>query len=249
MPSIYDYPRYYDVLFGWDRNAEASFYDATFRHHGAPSGGRVLEIASGTGQIALRLARRGWRITALDISSEMLAFLAQRAEEVGVPVTTLCSDMTSFSPPLRQHGAYNPLSSFRLLLDEDATRAHLICVATALEPAGVYILDTAFGTRGDPEEDLEEWTMKRDGITIQATPERIEVSDNDRALELSLDWHERMHPYTPASFEALVASTGVFSVEACYPESGQTEDGISLFGPRSVETLPAKGRVMVVLRR
>ncbi len=56
MPSIYDFPLYYDVLFGWDRDTEASFYDSTLRRYGVPAGGRVLEVACGTGQVALRLA-------------------------------------------------------------------------------------------------------------------------------------------------------------------------------------------------
>ena len=35
MPeSICDYPLYYDILFGWDRSAEAQFYATAFARHG-----------------------------------------------------------------------------------------------------------------------------------------------------------------------------------------------------------------------
>jgi len=59
--TIYDYPLYYDILFGWDRNAEANFYDTAFQHHGAPRGGNIIEIGCGTGQAAVRLAKHGCR--------------------------------------------------------------------------------------------------------------------------------------------------------------------------------------------
>jgi len=248
MASIYDHPLYYDVLFGWDRSAEARFYHEAFLHHEVPGEGRVLEVACGTGQIALRLARQGWRMTGLDRSPEMLAFLVEQAEQKGASVSPLCADMISFALPEPQHAACNPLSSFRLLLDEDAARSHLRCVAAVLEPGGVYVLDTAFGTSGEAEDDLEEWVMRRNDVEIQAYPDRVEVRDGERGLQLTLAWHEQMRPYTPASFRELVASAGRFSVEACYPESGQTEEGISLFELRPAQELPAEGRAMVVLR-
>ena len=248
MTSIYDHPLYYDILFGWDRSAEARFYHEAFLRHGVPPEGRVLEVCCGTGQIALRLARRGWRMTGLARSPAMLAFLAAQAAQGGVALTPLCADMTSFVLPERQHAACNPLSSFRLLLDEDDARSHLRCVAAALESGGVYILDTAFGTSGEAEDDLEEWVMERDDIEVHARPDRVEVRDGGRGLQLTLDWHEQMHPYTPASFQSLIASAGRLSVETCYPEAGQTEDGISLFDLQPARGLPAQGRAMVVLR-
>ena len=249
MPSIYEHPLYYDVLFGWDRDGEASFYDAALRRHGTPAGGRILEIASGTGQIALRLARSGWLVTGLDLSSEMLAFVAAQVAETGASIAGICADMTSFTLPSPQHAAYNPLSSFRLLPGEEAARSHLTSVANALEPGGIYILDLVFGTGGEAEDDLDSWTMRRGGIEIRATPARIEVRDQERGVELTLDWRERLRPYTPESFEALVASSGVFSLAACYPESGRDADGVSQFALHPTDSLPAEGRVMVALRR
>ena len=51
-----------------------------------PDRGHVLDVATGTGLVAAELARRGFRVTGLDQSPEMLAFarrrLAGRAELV-----------------------------------------------------------------------------------------------------------------------------------------------------------------------
>ena len=57
IDTIYDHPLYYDILFGWDRDAEAGFYTSLFATYGVVPGDRVLELACGTGQIARRLAR------------------------------------------------------------------------------------------------------------------------------------------------------------------------------------------------
>ena len=93
--TIYDHPLYYDILFGWDRSVEANFHAHTFERLGVR--GPVLEVACGTGQVALRLARRGLAVTGLDWSPAMLAFLERRAAEEGLQVARICSDMTSFS--------------------------------------------------------------------------------------------------------------------------------------------------------
>ncbi len=248
MPSLYDHPLYYDILFGWDRSAEAAFYDAAFRHYGVPAGGCVLEVGSGTAQVGLRLARRGWRVTGLDRSADMLAFASARAGDCGTVLAALRGDMTAFEAVEPWHALFNPLSSFRLLLEEDAARAHLRCAARALLPGGVYLLDLTFGTRGEAADDLEEWTMERDGVVVDATPERVRVRDGGR--ELTLDWHEELQPYAPAAFEALVASAGGLAIETCHPEVGQQgEEGISLFDAASTGPLPADGRAIVVLRR
>ena len=234
------------MLFGWDRSTEAGFYDAALRHHGVPDGARVLEVACGTGQIALRLAARGWRVTGLDHSTAMLAFLAERAAQDGVSVVGLERDMRSFVLLERQAAAYNPLSSFRLLLADGDARAHLECVAEALEPGGIYVLDITFGTSGDAEDDLE-WSMERDGVVVRSTPECVEVRDPARGT-LALDWHEQLRPYSPTALRDLVTSTGRFAVETCHRESGRGEDDVSLFDLTSA-ALPEAGRAMVVLRR
>ena len=57
--SIYDYPLYYDILFGWQRDAEAARYASIFQGCGAALGSRMLEMGRGTGQIGLRLAAAG----------------------------------------------------------------------------------------------------------------------------------------------------------------------------------------------
>jgi len=95
--TIYDHPRYYDILFGFDRSQEVEFYDRTFSRRGVARGERVLELACGPARVARLLARRGYRMTGLDHRPAMLAFARDEAAREAIPLATLCADMTEFA--------------------------------------------------------------------------------------------------------------------------------------------------------
>jgi len=59
-------------------------------------GGRVLDVGAGTGRVALRLARNGCTVTALDRDPVLLAVLADRAETAGLSVRTVVADAADF---------------------------------------------------------------------------------------------------------------------------------------------------------
>ncbi len=73
---------YYDDVFS---DVEESVIDLLFRHAGAPP--RALELAIGSGRIALPLAERGVDIVGIDNSEAMVAKLRAKPGGEAIPVT------------------------------------------------------------------------------------------------------------------------------------------------------------------
>ncbi len=64
-----------------------------------PSGGSVLDVGCGTGRHAIELAKRGYAVTGLDLSSEMLSRAADAAKAENVHVEWIRANATQFTFP------------------------------------------------------------------------------------------------------------------------------------------------------
>jgi SAM-dependent methyltransferase len=247
--TIYDHPRYYDILFGFDRSKEAEFYHRIFSRCGVAAGEPVLEVGAGPARVARLLARRGWRVTALDHSAAMLALAREEAAREAIALDTLCADMTAFSVERAFAAAYNPLSSFRLLHSDAEADAHLRCLAAALRPGGVYVLDLAFLRTDDCVATTDEgWEMTHGAVTVRGENDGVTVTDS--GVERRLAWGPEAHlrGYTATSFATRVAVCPELALESWHPEVSRAT-GVSEFSVESEARDPIVGRAMVVLRR
>lgn len=64
-----------------------------------PPGGALLDVGCGTGRHSIELARRGYAVTGLDLSAEMLARATEAGRAAGVRVEWIRADATRFSLP------------------------------------------------------------------------------------------------------------------------------------------------------
>ncbi len=250
--TIYDYPLYYDILFDWDRSAEAVFYNRIFELNGVSDNEHILEVACGTGQITKRLARINRSVTGMDISEDMLAFLNDSSVAEGLTVRTIQADMTTFSDDNIYGAAFNPMSSFRLLHSDGQAEAHLASMAASLRIGGVYVLDLNFCERIDgPSITTEEsWEMNRAGVSVHCTNDVIYVDDNGNKLELQWGAEGHLRKYTVATFIDRVKAVESFEIHSWHPEAGRAgEDGASIFEADNPVTSIHAGRAMVVLCR
>ncbi|NIN00302.1 methyltransferase domain-containing protein [Candidatus Saccharibacteria bacterium] len=65
---------------------------------GLRAGSHILDVGCGTGRHSVELAKRGYLMTGVDISSGMLAEARKAAKEAGVKVEWVKADATQFKP-------------------------------------------------------------------------------------------------------------------------------------------------------
>lgn len=128
-------------------SAWADLYDEIHSHHEpamidllaelAGEGGSALELAVGTGRVAVPLSERGVQVTGIDLSKEMLAVLASK--ESGV--TAIHGDMAEFDLDRRFSLVYIVFNSLFALSSQDRQVACFRRVAEHLEPGGRFLVD------------------------------------------------------------------------------------------------------------
>jgi SAM-dependent methyltransferase len=143
------------------------------------SGGPVVELAVGTGRIAVPTAVAGIPVIGVDSSEGMLAVARAQAAAAGVEVDLRFGDLRD--PPVE--GRYPlVLIAFRSLLhmetDEDR-RAALRAVHSLLEPDGRFIFDVFAPAPDDIAETHDRWIEREQDIF-----ERAEWNEEERKLVL-----------------------------------------------------------------
>ena len=77
--NLYDFPRYYDLVFGSDWKAEFDFLLDVFDTHVTGKVRRLFEPACGTGRLVFRLAQAGYDVCGLDLNERAVEYCNQPA--------------------------------------------------------------------------------------------------------------------------------------------------------------------------
>jgi SAM-dependent methyltransferase len=139
----------------------------------------------------LRLARRGYDVTAVDISAANLRFLARQAESRGLPVTVHQQDMRD----LRTRGLVDAAICLQnaqgYLLTNGALITHLRAVRRILRHGGLYIFDRFILSSWRHPVCRWSWSRRRRRIVVRASfavlrrPDPVgQLFDEDLTLEV-----------------------------------------------------------------
>lgn len=135
---------FYDLIAPiYDRHWGQEFFFSArtqFRRHLAPRvyrNGRILDLCCGSGRFAGYLERRGYQVTGIDSSPELLAQAAERASGSHL----VCADMSSFDLGERFDAAVCFYNSLNHAQDERELRLIFACVARHVIPGGHFLFD------------------------------------------------------------------------------------------------------------
>jgi SAM-dependent methyltransferase len=107
------------------------------------AGGDALDLGCGPGRHAVPLARRGFRVTAVDLSPFHLGRARERAAAAGVAVELVQADMRTFVRAGAFDLALSLFTSFGYFDDPGDDLRVLRNVHRSLRPAGVLVMDVA----------------------------------------------------------------------------------------------------------
>lgn len=120
----------------------ADFYAQMLRSGGVENG-RVCECACGTGGLTLPLARRGFQMTGVDLSQEMLWIAAQKARKQGLGLPFIQQDMRQLHLHRQMDAVLATCDGVNYLLTDEDVCAFFRAAYAAIRPGGMLIFDVS----------------------------------------------------------------------------------------------------------
>jgi len=101
----------------------------------------AVDLACGTGSVALLLAQKGLQVTAIDLSEEMLCVASQKAQGLENPPCFVCQPLQRLRLPRGVDLAVCALDSLDYITDPDDCAEAIRRVYKVLNPGGCFIFD------------------------------------------------------------------------------------------------------------
>jgi SAM-dependent methyltransferase len=210
----------------------AAEVDFIIRMGGVAPGARVLDMPCGSGRHTLELARRGCRVTGLDVSEEAVEHARAAADAERLPVDLRLGDMRTPPTDVRVDAAVCMGNSFGYL-DHVGTQKFLADLAGIVVPGGTLILDYGFVAEALlPGLVLDEPPMTFGGVEAVSVNEYDTVDSRwitTFTFRRGGEEHRGtsvQHVYTAAEVTRLVTGAGFTGVELF----GDTEGNPFRFG-------------------
>jgi len=217
--------RVYDKMMdGQERSLWVDTTISLLKEAGLKPGDSVADLACGTGAISIPLAKAGYKVTALDMSEEMLMEARQQAR--GVQIAWICQDMTNFVLHRPVKAVNCACDGVNYLTDMQQVHTFFNAVYRALVPGGIFIFDVSTRNKleamdgqlyGLDEDDIAYlWRNELDKDTHVLTMDITFFIEQEDGLFERLDelHHQRAHSMQELSDELIncgFALKGIYS--------------------------------------
>lgn len=187
--------------------AEVAFLIDVFH---LPAGSRLLDLPCGTGRHSIELAKKGFRLTSVDISEEFLAGLRRKTEGSGLPVEIIHGNVLTMSLVGLFDGAFCLGNSFGYFNYEDMQR-FVEKVSSVLKRGAKWIINTGVLAESFLSNFTKEKSYELEGLTM-AVHNDYDVWDSCLLVTLTYTkngqqavHHFKHHVYTVAELIRLLS--------------------------------------------
>ena len=123
-----------------DYEATVDFYFQILEREGVKPR-TAVDLACGTGSVAVLLAKRGLQVTGVDLSEEMLTVAFQKAQELDDMPVFVCQNLTQLQLPRAVDLAVCALDGLDYITDPKDCEQAIRRVYKILNPGGIFIFD------------------------------------------------------------------------------------------------------------
>jgi len=134
--------KFKDVLFSEDRMSKTNYQvDRFIELLELEKGDKILDQCCGIGRHSIELARRGYDVTAIDLTETYLEEAREKSEKEELEIEFIKADMRDFQREETYDAVINFFTSFGYSRYEDENREVLKNTYRSLKPGGKFLLD------------------------------------------------------------------------------------------------------------
>lgn len=200
------------VQAGIPRERSAADAEIITRFLGLAPGGEILDVPCGEGRHAVELASRGFTVTGLDLSAELLDRARQRAESRNVQVDWVQGDMRRLEWKERFDAVVCYWGSFGYF-DDQGDFEFLYGSSRALRPGGKMLIETQIAETLLPQFQPRGWIKLNDVYMLEERKYDHATGRAETRWTLIHDgriteWHSSIRIYTYRELVEMLAEAG-----------------------------------------
>jgi SAM-dependent methyltransferase len=238
MKDIYDkFGRYYDLIYDsfYDYEMECDNLERLFSKFLKEHPKSILDIGCGTGSHAMELARRGYHVTGIDISSVMIKEAKRKAKEASLDCEFFIMDMRELDFDFHFDCAICMFGSFDYLTTKRDLHKFLRKLGKVLLEDSIFVFEFWNFNAAQPE--FRTWLKVKDENVNLIRLAESKLNKNTRINTLSMEFFifgedekvesfsedHRLRCYTASEIKSLLSDYG-FKIIATYNKDMKTND-------------------------
>lgn len=213
----------YDLLMDdFDYPAWAAYYIELLNRAGVKAQ-NICECACGTGSLTVEFAKRGLKVTGVDISREMLEQAAEKARQNGMRIQFVCQDMCSLQLPKPVDAIVCTCDGVNYLTSDKRALAFFQKAFAQIRPGGAFAFDISsphklknvlgnafFGLEREEAAYLWQNTLQDDIVNMDITF-FLPIGEDDLYERVHETHRQRAHE--PERIRQLLAEAGFVKIE------------------------------------